>query len=133
MHCDAASGSGSILSICTIHLSWESLSSAYNEIHLSGMSVSITRPPPTIAAAASAGSGSQSVECLLQDVVVAAVVVLVMFVVHKVNEAHYEYGSDMFVSEAVFHLAARAALHARQVKDQRSLNAAGTYYSHGAP
>lgn len=92
-------------------------------------------PPPTVAAA-SAGSGSQSVECLLQDVVVVAavvvVVVLVMFVVHKVNEAHYEYGSDMFVSEAVFHLAARAALHARQVKDQSSLNAARTY-SHGAP
>lgn len=113
------------------------LSSAYNEIHLSGMSVSITRPPPTTVAAASAGSGSQSVECLLQDVVVVAavvvVVVLVMFVVHKVNEAHYEYGSDMFVSEAVFHLAARAALHARQVKDQSSLNAARTYYSHGAP
>lgn len=91
-------------------------------------------PPPTTVAAASAGSGSQSVECLLQDVVVVAavVVVLVMFVVHKVNEAHYEYVSDMFVSEAVFHLAARAALHARQVKDQSSLNAARTY-SHGAP
>jgi len=38
----------------------------------------------------------ESVECFLKLLLL----LLDCFVVHKVNEAHYEYGSDMFVSKA---------------------------------